>query len=183
MKLNTKNQQAMYDNLKFLTDNWEYRSHRDQSLVVNFLKEEFTKAGAVVSTQKFSVEPNGGTNTVFENIIASYGPIDAPRIIVGAHYDVCDVIGISPGADDNGTGVVGLIALANRIYEWLQVHGSIPLTCRVDIVAYANEEPPFFGTNDMGSVRHAKYLKDNNIPVITQICLEMIGYFSDAPNS
>jgi hypothetical protein len=35
----------------------------------------------------------------------------------------------------------------------------------------------------MGSYIHAKYLKDNNIPVKGMICLEMIGYYNDIPKS
>jgi hypothetical protein len=45
------------------------------------------------------------------------------------------------------------------------------------------EEPPFFGTKEMGSYVHAKSLFDNNVDVIGMICYEMIGYFSDEPNS
>ena len=45
------------------------------------------------------------------------------------------------------------------------------------------EEPPFFASDQMGSYVHAKSLYDNKADVIGMISLEMIGYFSDAPNS
>jgi hypothetical protein len=46
------------------------------------------------------------------------------------------------------------------------------------MVAFANEEPPFFGTGNMGSMVYAASLKEKNIPVDYMIALEMIGYFS-----
>lgn len=53
----------------------------------------------------------------------------------------------------------------------------------IELVAYCLEEPPFFGSEKMGSYIHAKSLNDNGIDVIGMICFEMIGYFSDRPNS
>jgi hypothetical protein len=50
-------------------------------------------------------------------------------------------------------------------------------------VAYCLEEPPFFGTEHMGSFIHAKSLFDAKIDVLGMICFEMIGYFSDLPGS
>lgn len=57
------------------------------------------------------------------------------------------------------------------------------LNNRIDFVAYSLEEPPYFGTTDMGSYHHAKWLYDQHEEVKGMICLEMIGYFNDAPGS
>jgi ribosome modulation factor len=46
------------------------------------------------------------------------------------------------------------------------------------LVAYANEEPPFFGSDEMGSAVHAASLAASGRPVAGMICLEMIGYFT-----
>lgn len=70
----------------------------------------------------------------FRNVIASVGPDTAERVIVGAHYDAA---GPGVGADDNASGVAGLLALAP-----LLVASGVPL--RVELVAYSLEEPPFF---------------------------------------
>jgi len=115
-------------------------------------------------------EVNGKT---YKNVIASYGNLEAPRIIVGAHYDVC---GFQEGADDNASGVVGLLELARLLDR-------SDLGIRIDLVAYTLEEPPYFRTEFMGSHIHSKYLVDNNIDVIGMVCLEMIGYFDDAKKS
>jgi Zn-dependent M28 family amino/carboxypeptidase len=81
-----------------------------------------------------------------------------------------------PVADDNASGVAGLIELA-----YLLAKEDLPL--QIELVAYNLEEPPFFGTNQMGSFFHADNLKNQNAKVSLMICLEMIGYFSDEPNS
>ena len=93
---------------------------------------------------------------------------------MGAHYDV---YGPYPGADDNASGVAGLIELAALL-------GQTPkLPCRVDLVAFALEESPFFGSENMGSAHHAAALRAAEVTVRAMIALEMIGYFSDQPDS
>ncbi len=111
----------------------------------------------------------------FHNIIASFGPEDAERIIIGAHYDVC---GDQPGADDNANAVAGLLELARVINEEKPT-----LKHRLDFVAYNFEEPPFFATDVMGSAVHAKSLAREKEEVKLMVCLEMIRYFTDVPNS
>ena len=68
--------------------------------VADYIKLEFDKSSSQVWEQQFEVD-----SVTYKNIICSFGPMDAERIIVGAHYDVA---GEQPGADDNGSGVAGL---------------------------------------------------------------------------
>jgi len=44
---------------------------------------------------------------------------------------------------------------------------------------FVNEEPPCFGSPNMGSMVYAKHLKEQRIPVEVMVSLEMIGYFSE----
>jgi Zn-dependent M28 family amino/carboxypeptidase len=111
----------------------------------------------------------------YTNVIASYNSAKVKRLIVGAHYDVC---GDQPGADDNASAVAGLLECARLVFKHQP-----ELEYRIDFVAYCLEEPPFFGLESMGSYVHAKSLHDNKVDVIGMISLEMIGYFSDEPNS
>ena len=90
---------------------------------------------------------------------------------MGAHYDVC---GDQPGADDNGSAVAGLIETIRLLYE-----NNLELDYGIDFVFYCLEEPPFFGTEEMGSYVHAKSVSKNKENIIGMICYEMIGYFSD----
>ena len=133
-----------------------------------YIREKLERAGGRVSDQPF--ERNGAT---YRNVIASFGPAEGDVVVVGAHYDTA---GPRPGADDNASGVAGLIELAELL-------GRVELTTRVDLVAYTLEEPPAFRTAQMGSAVHARSLSESGTVVRAMIGLEMIGYFSDAPDS
>lgn len=136
--------------------------------VANRIKAELLNYSHNVSVQQFTVKNNG-----YENIVASFGPENAEKIIAGAHYDVCQD---QDGADDNASGVAGILELARLLCNK-------PLKYRMDLVAYSLEEPPFFGTENMGSYVHAKSLYDANVPVLGMLSLEMIGYYSDNEDS
>src|SRR5262249_47463873 len=49
--------------------------------------------------------------------------------------------------------------------------------------AFANEEPPHFGTPDMGSARYVRRLLTERVPVRLMVALDLVGYFSDEPGS
>ncbi len=136
----------------------------------DFIKGEFLRYGYSPVEQRYIIR-----GFEYRNIIASYGPETAPRFIVGAHYDVA---GEQPGADDNASGIAGLLAVA----ELFKKH-SPKMNLRIDFVAYTLEEPPFFRTKEMGSFIHAKSLHDNKVNVLGMLSLEMIGYYSDSPKS
>lgn len=133
-----------------------------------YVREELQSAGGRVEDQPFQVR-----GTTYRNVIASFGPETRERIVVGAHYDAA---GPYPGADDNASGVAGLIELARLL-------GRNPPRSRVDLVAFSLEEPPNFGGSAMGSAVHAASLREQGVRLRAMIGLEMIGYFSDAPGS
>ncbi|MGB1102212.1 MAG: M28 family peptidase [Crocinitomicaceae bacterium] len=157
--------------LKAIVETPRYRAFPDTAMlnfVANYIHDEFNQCADSTVYQPYNVD-----RLTFKNVIASFGVEHDKRLIIGAHYDVC---GKQDGADDNASGVVGLLELA-RLLEKTE------LNCRIDLVAYSLEEPPFFRSESMGSYVHAKYLFDNNIEVEGMICLEMIGYFNDAKKS
>lgn len=133
-----------------------------------YIREELQAAGGRVEDQPFEVQ-----GTTYRNVIASFGPETRERIVVGAHYDAA---GPYPGADDNASGVAGLIELARLL-------GRNPPRARVDLVAFSLEEPPNFGGSAMGSAVHAASLRRQEVRLRAMIGLEMIGCFSDAPGS
>ena len=147
---------------------------RDESHIENldrgaeYIKNEFSQATTLVSEQPYRV--NGKS---YRNVIAQFGPDSAERIVIGAHYDTA---GPLPGADDNASGVAGLIELARLL-------GRQQPPMRVELVAFTLEEPPYFRTTGMGSSVHAESLRKQNVRIRAMLNLEMIGYFSDAPNS
>lgn len=94
-------------------------------------------------------------------------------IVVGAHYDSVE---ITPGADDNASGVAALVALARRF-----AHHKPERTIR--FVAFANEEPPHFLSEAMGSWRYARRARQRREKIVAMLSLESIGYYSDRPRS
>ena len=136
--------------------------------VAAFIRAKFEDSGALVTEQPYDV--NGKT---YRNVIAKFGPQTMSRIVVGAHYDTA---GPLPGADDNASGVAGLIELAYLL-------GKQPLPLGVELVAFSLEEPPYFRSQKMGSAIHAALLRNQGVDVRAMISLEMIGYFTDAPQS
>lgn len=134
-------------------------------LCAAYIAKDFEKAGAKVGVQTF--QASGKT---YRNVVAHFPgrEASAKRFIVGAHYDSCWE---TPGADDNASGVAGLLEMARLIGE----HGS---RCPVELVAYTLEEPPYFRSQYMGSYVHASRVPDPQ-NVRAAVVLEMIGYFSD----
>jgi len=101
-------------------------------------------------------------------------PGKSPEIVlIGAHYD--SVPG-SPGANDNGSGVAALLALAHRLKDQ-------PNEKTLRLVAFVNEEPGFFQTPVMGSHVYAGRCRERSERIAAMISLETIGYFSDEPGS
>jgi len=145
-----------------------YLNIKTLDTVATYIQTELLKCSNRIDIQAFEVNERS-----YKNIIASFGPQNGERIIVGAHYDVC---GDQDGADDNASGVAGLLELARLLKD-------NNLKYRLDLIAYSLEEPPFFGTENMGSYIHAKSLHEAKIPVKGMISLEMIGYYSDKQNS
>ena len=94
-------------------------------------------------------------------------------VLLGAHYDT---VSGCPGANDNGTGVAALLELSRRLAGRPQ-----PRTIR--FVAFVNEEPPFFHTDDMGSVVHARAARARGDDIVGMIALETMGYYSDVKGS
>jgi peptidase M28-like protein len=157
--------------LTAITKTGESRNYKnvDQlNKIAEYIKNVFLKYSDSVYVQEYSV--NG---QIYKNVICSFGTENKKRIIVGAHYDVC---GNQEGADDNASGVVGLLELCR------QLKGQ-KLNQRIDLVAYSLEEPPYFRTEYMGSYIHAKSLAYSKKEIYGMISLEMIGYFKDRKKS
>jgi Zn-dependent M28 family amino/carboxypeptidase len=137
---------------------------RERSLdrTAEYIESAFTAYGYRVARQTYSCY---GKNV--SNLIAEKSGTDKEMVVVGAHYDT---VPGTPGADDNASGVAGLLELA-------RLHRETPNKKTLVFVAFANEEPPCFGSNHMGSMVYAKQLRERGGPVEVMISLEMIGYF------
>ncbi|MCB9173930.1 MAG: M28 family peptidase [Flavobacteriales bacterium] len=144
-----------------------YRNYKNVELLNNtadYIFNHFQKYADTVYFQEYIVD-----KITYKNVICSFGIEKLKTIVVGAHYDVC---GNQEGADDNASGIVGLLQLAKEL-------SGKELNHKIELVAYTIEEPPYFRTEFMGSYVHAKSLIDNNVDVYGMVSLEMIGYFKE----
>ena len=135
----------------------------------DFIENSFSRAG--LRTRRDSYDSAAGKPVTTSKLkFRARGP---EILLIGAHYD--SVFG-SPGANDNGTGVAATLALAQRFAGRKPEH-----TLR--FVAFVNEEPPYFLSDEMGSFIYAGRCKTRGDKISAMISLETIGYFSDAPHS
>ena len=135
-----------------------------------WIESSFTQAGYRVHRLGFEVR---GT-TCYNLEVEIPGRVRPEEIVViGAHYD--SVPGC-PAANDNGSGVAALLALA-RAFAGAQPDRTMRF------VAFVNEEPPFYRTSDMGSLVYARACRQRGDNVIAMLSLETIGYFRDEKGS
>jgi hypothetical protein len=136
----------------------------------SYIRSVLEETGYAVKTQPFT-----SRGLTLENLeVELPGSTLADEIIVvGAHYDSVEG---SPGANDNASGVAALLELA-RLFS-----GTTPLRT-LRFVAFANEEAPFFYTNEMGSRQYAGHAKRQDEQVVAMISLETLGSYTDTPGS
>lgn len=135
-----------------------------------YIEAEFARAG--YAPARYTYRAHG-----FEvaNIEAIRRGSEARRaVVLGAHYDS---VALSPGADDNASGVAALLELAR-----LCASGP-PGSADVRFVAFVNEEPPYFMTETMGSLVYARAAAARGERIDAMLSLESMGYFSDTAGS
>jgi Zn-dependent M28 family amino/carboxypeptidase len=136
-----------------------------------YISEQFEELGYKVTYHNYKI-----LNDEHSNIIVDIpsGSESAPVLIVGAHYDSVEY---SPGANDNASGVAAIIEMG-RYFA-----GSAPKNYRLRLIAFANEEPPFYQTEEMGSLVYAKSLTASEDDILGMISLETIGYYTEERDS
>ena len=157
----------------FLAQDIGIRSHqyRDNlGRTADYIAEQFSSFGCAVTRQSF---PFRGQS--YDNVIAELGGASAPErvLVVGAHYDT---VRTTMGADDNASGIAGLLALAQALSGARQER-------TIRFAAFCLEEPPAYRTRNMGSYHYARSLSEKGERIEGMICLEMIGYFCDQEGS
>jgi len=132
--------------------NWNNPAQLDKAAA--YIRAQWEEMGLSVEEQPFIA---GGKT--YRNVITRFPAQSSSskgKIIVGAHYDVAHDM---PGADDNASGTAGLIELARLLKDK-------PLSRDIELVAYTLEEPPNFGTENMGSYVHAESEKKKGAPKV-----------------
>jgi Zn-dependent M28 family amino/carboxypeptidase len=132
-----------------------------------FLEKSLAEYGYEVRRESYQVGSQVAVNLVVER------PGSEEIVIIGAHYD--SVPG-TPGADDNATGVAACLELA-RVFARRNTEKTLRF------VFFANEEPPYFQTESMGSLVYARGCRERGEKVVSMLALESLGYFSDEAGS
>lgn len=132
-----------------------------------YVKGRFESLGYAVEEHSFV--QRGTTVPNMQVVIPGQGARADEIIVVGAHIDTEQ---ITPGADDNATGVAAILALADEMKT-----SKFDRTVR--LVIWVNEELPTGGTPDMGSWVYAKKCRQRNEKIVVGISLESIGYYDD----
>lgn len=179
--------QALQRHVRFLSvDAWprSYDSATGTAKALDYIVTQFRTLGVTVELQPVKIQ--GG---IYYNAIAHFGPTQGAPMIIGAHYDsaghtLAPAFGNTrfapgthtPGADDNASGVAALLELARLL-------AAQPPSKPVHLVAYCLEEPRFLKRHMYGSYWHAGHLRAQGQPVRLMLSLEMLGHYSDAPDS
>jgi Zn-dependent M28 family amino/carboxypeptidase len=145
--------------------------HEALEEAASYIESELRDSGRyTVASQSFDVQ-----GRTLRNVEGEIKGISRPDeiVVVGAHYD--SVPGC-PGADDNASGVAALIELARAFV-------SVRPARTVRFAGFVNEEPPYFQTSEMGSLRYAARARERGERIVAMISVESIGYYADAPGS
>ncbi|EDX70861.1 peptidase, M28 family [Coleofasciculus chthonoplastes PCC 7420] len=132
----------------------------------DFLERELSQAGYKVKRQGYEID-----NQTYYNLEVEIIGTEKPQeiVVVGGHYDS---VYTSPAANDNGTGAAATLELA-RLFAGKQPARTLRF------VEFVNEEPPFFQTDDMGSLVYAKQCRDRKENIVAMLSLETMGYYSN----
>jgi hypothetical protein len=170
---------------------WNKKAARLQQAAL-WLRQRFESLGYTVSTQSFIVPqakfPALEQDFPVENLeIEILGTVEPNKIIIiGAHYDSFPLSKWdseelpsptdqgTPGANDNGSGVAAVLALAEYFKASV-------FKRTVRFVAFVNEEPPFFRTDYMGSRQYARRCRERDEDIILMVTPETIGCYLDKP--
>ncbi|HEY4329470.1 MAG TPA: M28 family peptidase, partial [Phycisphaerae bacterium] len=137
---------------------------------IKYIEKQFATIGTSISRQTYQVDGIDAHNLILERRGST-----APEkiLVIGAHYDTEE---ITPGADDNASAVAALIEAARLTAPFKPRH-----TLR--FVCFPCEEQPHMENGTMGSQAYARACRERNDQLIGMICLEMLGFYSSAPNS
>jgi hypothetical protein len=166
-------QQNLYQHVHTLSDKIGERSlirYTRLEQAADYIQSHLGSLGYKVEEQIYRMQGRD-----YRNLIATLPGRNIPQeiILVGAHYDT--VTG-TPGADDNASGVAGLLELA-RLCK------NMELARTLRFVAFSLEEPPVFNSRYMGSRVYARQARLDKQNIVAMLCLESIGYYSHKENS
>lgn len=171
-----KVKEHLRDHVEFLAYEIGPRSFRDYKALERsaaYIEETFTRYGCgSVRREPFVFRGHTYFNVVCE-VRGRENDDGGDMYLVGAHYDT---VVQSPGADDNASGVAGVLEMA-------RLAAASPWRHSVRFEAFCLEESPAFRTSRMGSMVSARAMREARVPLRGMVSLEMIGYYDDRMGS
>ncbi|QBG49200.1 Zn-dependent exopeptidase M28 [Verrucomicrobia bacterium S94] len=149
-------------------------------LARDYIFNTFQAMGFETYLAPFTFNYSGHSYSGCNNIIAIKRGTSGFIHIIGAHYDSVDsgqsdVTGVCPGADDNASGVAGILETARAIQHYT-------FRDTIMLIAFDGEEKGFFGskhfvnnwtTTQTGQTNATRFLRAN---IKGMISVDMIGY-------
>ena len=135
-----------------------------------YLETELAAMGYTAASQEYDAHGQR-----WRNLEATLRGTVQPEeiVVVGGHYDTAEG---APGADDNGSGVAGVLELARRF-------AGKPAARTIRFVFFGTEEPPSFPTSAMGSRHYADAARSRGDRIVAMLSIESIGYYDRDPGS
>ncbi|KDQ06328.1 hypothetical protein BOTBODRAFT_39668 [Botryobasidium botryosum FD-172 SS1] len=131
----------------------------------DWIQRQFEKTGARCEQKPF-------LQGFAPNVVCRYPSSgkDDSLVVLSAHYDSRGSFGSTraPGGDDDGSGVIHLLAIARSIFE-----NKVTFKSNVELIAFAGEEQGL-----LGSRAYAKELKAADTNVTLMIQADMLAYHS-----
>jgi len=138
-------------------------------IAAEYLYQKFEDMGLEVRNQKWVVRTSGKRHRLFksQNIEATLPGTGNSResIVFNAHYDT---VKVSPGANDDGSGVVAVLAAANVLRHYA-------FNRTIKFVQFSGEEIGLLGSRE-----YVEELYDKNEDVFVEFNADMIGYAETA---
>jgi Zn-dependent M28 family amino/carboxypeptidase len=135
-----------------------------------YVEAELNAMGYTVSAQEYQAQGQSWRN-LEATVRGSTQPDEI--VVVGGHYDTAEG---APGADDNGSGVAGVLELARNF-------AGKPATRTIRFVFFGTEEPPSFPTSAMGSRHYADAARARGDRIVAMLSIESIGYYDSHPGT
>jgi leucyl aminopeptidase len=157
---------AMYQtNLQNLQDYGTRNAYTSQSVLAqNWIKAQFESFGYPVELFDFSMPSGPASDDVIATKTGSKYPDE--YVIIGGHYDSYSYSGNAPGADDDATGVCGVMEVARVMANWDS--DRTILFC-----AWSGEEYGLYG-----SEAYATWCENQGLNILGYFNIDMCGYLA-----
>jgi hypothetical protein len=126
--------------------------------VKNYIVDELNTKGLTIRLEDWALEGKSGIN--IEATLKGQGKSES-IVIVSAHYDSVD---ISPGADDDGSGVSVVLSLAKIMSKYI-------FNSSIRFVFFSGEEQ-----GRLGSICYARNAYNRGDKIIADLQLDGVGY-------